>query len=55
MTHRRGVVVEARAVKARPHERPGPDPGLALLLTAVAVFLALALGTVLFLLLPAAF
>ncbi len=48
-THRRGAVVQARA-----QERPGVDPALALLVAVVSVLLALGLGTVLFLMLPAA-
>ena len=35
-------------------ERPGVDPALALLVAVISVLLALALGTALFLMLPAA-
>ena len=48
-THRRGAAVQARA-----QERPGVDPALALLVAVISVLLALALGTVVFLMLPAA-
>ena len=48
-THRRGAAAQARA-----QERPGVDPALALLVAVISVLLALALGTVLFLMLPAA-
>ncbi len=43
-----------RPAEARAHERSGPDPAVALLVAVVAVLLALALGTALFVLLPAA-
>ena len=49
LTNRRGAAAQARV-----HDRPVMDPALALLLGAVLVLLALALGTGLFLLLPAA-
>ena len=48
-THRRGAAGQARA-----QERPGTDPAVALLVAVVSVLLALALGTALFMLLPAA-
>jgi hypothetical protein len=47
--HRRGAAVQARA-----QERPGVDLSLALLVAVISVLLALALGTVVFLMLPAA-
>lgn len=47
--HRRGAAAGARA-----QEEPGVDPALGLLVAATSVLLALALGTGLFLLLPAA-
>jgi hypothetical protein len=40
---------------AQVRQRPGIDPALALLVAVVLVLLALALGTTLFLLLPATF
>ena len=40
-------------LQARVRETPGADPSVALLIAIVAVLLALALGTGLFLLLPA--
>ena len=48
-TQRRGAAAATRA-----QERPGADPALALLVAVISVLLALALGTGLFLLLPAA-
>ena len=48
-THRRGAAVQARA-----HDKPGVDPAVALLVAVISVLLALALGTALFLMLPAA-
>jgi hypothetical protein len=47
-THRR------RAAEARAQEEPGVDPAVGLLVAVTSVLLALALGTGLFLLLPAA-
>ncbi|NLE22925.1 MAG: hypothetical protein GX624_09120 [Actinobacteria bacterium] len=48
-THRRGA-----AVKAQAQDDPGADPALGLLVAVTSLLLALALGTGLFLLLPAA-
>jgi hypothetical protein len=48
-THRRGPAATAKA-----QERPAADPARALLVAMISVLLALALGTGLFLLLPAA-
>jgi hypothetical protein len=48
-THRRGAAAAARA-----QEKPAVDPALGLLAAAISVLLALALGTGLLLLLPAA-
>jgi hypothetical protein len=48
-----GARAPRRSVEARVQEAPGIDPSLALLVAVVAVLLALALGTALFLLLPA--
>ena len=48
-TQRRGAAVEARV-----QDEPGVDPALGLLVAVTSLLLALALGTGLFLLLPAA-
>jgi type IV secretory pathway component VirB8 len=48
-THRRGAAAQARA-----HDKLGTDPAVAFLVAVISVLLALALGTALFLMLPAA-